>query len=57
MANEYTIQAVRDEQERLKQVVEHQNIERLRRVVGYAKAELEEALLKRQNRIMEGQEQ
>lgn len=52
MTNEYTIRAVQEEQERLKRVAEHQNIQRLQAAVNTAKAELEEALLKRQNRMM-----
>ena len=52
MENEYTIKAVREEQEKLMIANETQNIERLRRIVDYAKAELKEAQLQRQNRIM-----
>jgi len=42
------------EQSRLKQVAEHDNIERLRQNVDNAKADLVEALLRRENQIMEG---
>ena len=53
MANEeYTIEAVREEQKRLMIANESPNIERLRRIVDYAKEELKEAQLQRQNRIM-----
>ena len=54
MANEYTIEAVREEQERLYLAVDAQNIRRLQKKVNDAKAELEEAQLQRQNRIMGG---
>ena len=52
MKNEYTIEAVREEQERLRQVAETQNIRRLQAKVNDARMELEEAQLKRENRIM-----
>ena len=56
MANEYTIEAVREEQERLYLAVDAQNIRRLQKKVNDAKAELEEAQLQRQNRIMGGKD-
>ena len=42
-----------EEQAKATQVAELDNIERLRRNVDTAKAELSEALLQRENRIME----
>lgn len=54
MANEYTIQAVQEEQERIKQTTALQNIRRLQKKVNDARAELEEAQLEQQNRIMSG---
>jgi hypothetical protein len=42
------------EQKRLRDVAEQDNIKRLQRAVDTAKAELSEAQLERQNRIMEG---
>jgi hypothetical protein len=54
MTNEYTIQAVQEEQERLRQAAEAQNIRRLQKKVNDARAELEGAQLERQNRMMEG---
>ena len=41
-----------EEQERLTQVAEQDHIRRLRRNVDTARAELSEALLQRENRIM-----
>lgn len=52
MTNEYTIRAVQEEQERLRQATEAQNIRRLQKKVNDARIELEEAQLQRQNRMM-----
>lgn len=52
MTNEYTIRAVQEEQERLRQAAEAQNIRRLQKKVNDARVELEEAQLQRQNRMM-----
>jgi hypothetical protein len=47
------LQRIRETQAKLRDRAERQNIERLRRNVDTAKAELSEALLQRENRIME----
>ena len=52
MTNEYTTQAARDEQERLRQGAEAQNIRRLQKKVNDARDELYDAQLERQNRMM-----
>jgi hypothetical protein len=52
MVNEYTIQAVQEEQARIRQTTGLQNIRRLQKKVNDARAELEEAQLEQQNRIM-----
>lgn len=46
------LQEAREEQDRLRRVTERQNIERLQTAIDTAKAELREALLRRENRIM-----
>lgn len=50
--NEYGIKAVKQEQRRLNDVAERDNIRRLQRKVDEAEAELRNAQLKRQNRVM-----
>jgi len=52
MENEYTLQAVRDQQEEARRTAQLQNIRRLQKKVNDARAELEEAQLQRQNDIM-----
>lgn len=54
MENEYTIQAVQDEQERIRQTTALQNIRRLQKKVNDARDELEAAQLERQNNMMSG---
>lgn len=59
MTNEYGLKATREKQKWQTDATELQNIQRLQKRIDAAKAELEEAHMKRWNRIMsqEGQEQ
>lgn len=50
--DEYGINAIKREQKRLNEVAERDNIRRLQKKVDDANAELREAQLKRQNRVM-----
>jgi hypothetical protein len=54
MTNEYTLQAVRDQQDEARRTAQLQNIRRLQKKVNDARAELEEAQLERQNMVMSG---
>ena len=50
--DEYTLQAVQDEQERIRPTTGLQNIRRLQKKVNDTRAELEEAQLEQQNNMM-----
>lgn len=52
MANQYTIEAVKEKQEELRIAIELQNIQALQQKVNDAKRELAIAQLKRHNRMM-----
>ena len=52
MINEYTIQAVKDEQERIRHAASLQNIQRLQKKVNDARDELALAQLRQQNDMM-----